>query len=212
MERPDRYKKILVVPIVFMILMMTIIIFSQMAMEIYAYNYVAGKNIEKINISYLEKYVSDKYVSDKKITDEQTKESVTEQQGITEVSSVISFIMPVKGGVTTSVYGDMVSRSSKHLGHDWAVNIGTKVVASADGVVEMAYYSDSYGYNVLVNHGNGIKTRYAHLSELKVTSGQYVKQNQIIGLSGSTGESTGPHLHFEIIKNGKKVNPMGYLN
>ncbi|MFQ9514548.1 MAG: M23 family metallopeptidase [Eubacterium sp.] len=192
----------------FMILMMIMIIFSQLAMEIYAYNFVVGKNIEKRNIIYLEEYANYK----QRIADEQAKEAVVKQeQQVKGASSAISFVMPVKGGITTSGFGDKVSRNSMHLGHDWAVNTGTKVVAAAEGIVERAYYSESYGYNVLVSHGNGLETRYAHLSRLNVSSGEYVKQKQVLGLSGSTGDSTGPHLHFEVINNGKKVNPLNFL-
>lgn len=202
------HKKIFVISIMFMILMMIMIIFSQLAMEIYAYNFVVGKNIEKRNIIYLEEYANYK----QRIADEQAKEAVVKQeQQVKGASSAISFVMPVKGGITTSGFGDKVSRNSMHLGHDWAVNTGTKVVAAAEGIVERAYYSESYGYNVLVSHGNGLETRYAHLSRLNVSSGEYVKQKQVLGLSGSTGDSTGPHLHFEVINNGKKVNPLNFL-
>lgn len=203
---------------VFIILMMTMIIFSQLAMEIYAYNFAVSKNMENTSIAYIKKYIENKQKIAKKqsaeieITDEKKKETIVNtERKVTEKSSVISFVMPIKGGVTTSTYGDKISRATAHQGHDWAVNTGTKVVATADGVVEKAYYSDSYGYNVLVNHGMGIKTRYAHLSCLKVNEGESVKQNQLLGLSGSTGQSTGPHLHFEVIKNGKKVNPLNYV-
>lgn len=200
-------RKFLTIPIVFMLLMMIMMIFSQLAMEIYAYNFVAGKNIERTNILTLKNYMDYR-----KITDEAATETEAEkQQEVTAAAPVISLIKPVQGGITTSVYGDTVSRNSRHQGHDWAVETGTEVVASADGYVEMAYYSDSYGYNILVNHGNGMETRYAHLSQLKVSAGQQVRQNQVIGLSGSTGDSTGPHLHFEVIKDGNKVNPLYYI-
>jgi murein DD-endopeptidase MepM/ murein hydrolase activator NlpD len=119
--------------------------------------------------------------------------------------------MPVKAGVTTSEFGDKDSRNTAHQGHDWAVSSGTEVVAVADGIVEKAYYSESYGYNVLISHGEGTETRYAHLSALSVSTGEKVKQNQTIGLSGSTGDSTGPHLHFEVVNNGTRVNPMPYF-
>ena len=98
--------------------------------------------------------------------------------------------------------------SKSHKGHDWAVPVGTKVVASATGIVEKAYFSQSYGYNVLIDHENGMKTRYAHMSKLYVTQGQRVKQEKIIGLSGNTGDSTGPHLHFEMIRKGQFINPL----
>ena len=103
-------------------------------------------------------------------------------------------------------------RTASHNGHDWAVNTGTKVRAAAEGVVELAYFSESYGYNILINHNNGFKTRYAHLSEVKVSKGEKVEQSQVIALSGSTGFSTGPHLHFEVVKDGKRVNPIEYVS
>lgn len=185
---------------VFMILMITLIIFSQIYMEIYAYNFIAKTNLKKNTIEKIYKY--------KKITDEKTTE---EQKEMTVVSPVISFVKPIKGGITTSLYGDKANRTTTHKGHDWAVDTGTKVMASAEGIVEKAYFSDSYGYNVLINHENGIKTRYAHLSQLNVIEGQHVKQKQTIGLSGTTGDSTGPHLHFEVIENGKFCNPLNYI-
>ena len=118
---------------------------------------------------------------------------------------------PVKGGITTSGFGDTISRTASHNGHDWAVNTGAKVRAAAEGVVELAYFSESYGYNILINHNNGFKTRYAHLSEVKVSKGEKVEQSQVIALSGSTGFSTGPHLHFEVHVGGVPVNPLNYL-
>ena len=69
-------------------------------------------------------------------------------------------------------FGDTISRTASHNGHDWAVNTGTKVRAAAEGVVELAYFSESYGYNILINHNNGFKTRYAHLSEVKASKGE----------------------------------------
>ena len=126
-------------------------------------------------------------------------------------NTVIQLRKPVSGGVTTSVFGDVVDRRTTHLGHDWAVVVGTSVCAAADGTVEKAYLSDSYGYNILVNHGNGLKTRYAHLSKILINLGDTVEQGRIIGLSGNTGDSTGPHLHFEVIQNDKHVNPLNFL-
>ena len=164
--------------------MMIVIIFSQMAMEIHAYSFIAGQNI--------------------KIKEAKDKAEMVK-------SSEAYFIMPVNGGITTSKFGDTISRSSRHLGHDWGVCVGTKVKAAKEGRVTLAYYSESYGYNVLINHGDFVETRYAHMSELKVEKGQKVSKGQVIGLSGNTGDSTGPHLHFEVIINGKKVNPVNYV-
>lgn len=202
------HKRYFMASLVFMILMMTLIIFSQLAMEIYAYNFIVKTNITK-NIS--RHIVNNREQKDRDI--EMTGEETTTMQEVKKVDSpVISFMKPIKGGVTTSKFGDRVDRLSAHMGHDWAVNTGTKVMAAAEGVVEKAYYSDSYGYNVLIMHGNGLETRYAHLSSLSVTSGQKVKKKQTIGLSGTTGNSTGPHLHFEVIKYGEKVNPLKYVS
>ena len=192
------------------ILMMVIIIFSQLAMEIYAYSFIAGQNIyiaetaDKIirNKKQQEKTLEKKSISKKNLM--KKKQAVK----TSDMPSAVSFIMPVKNGITTSCFGDTVSRSAIHLGHDWAVNVGTEVHASKAGVVEQAYFSESYGYNVLIYHGEGVKTRYAHLSQLKVEKGQAVERNQVIGLSGNTGDSTGPHLHFEVIKNDRHVNPL----
>ena len=124
---------------------------------------------------------------------------------------MLFFIKPIKGGITSSYFGDVVDRNACHKGHDWAVPVGTKVYGAEAGIVELAYYSESYGYNVLINHGNFVETRYAHMSELNVEKGQKVSRGQVIGLSGNTGDSTGPHLHFEVIINGKKVNPVNYV-
>ena len=116
--------------------------------------------------------------------------------------------MPVKGGWTSSGFNDGENRQTPHKGQDIAVLVGTDVYAVKSGIVELSYYSQSYGYNVLINHGNNIKTRYAHMSQLNVKVGEKVEQGNIIGLSGNTGDSTGPHLHFELIKNDVKINPM----
>lgn len=126
--------------------------------------------------------------------------------------STLSFIKPVNGGVTSSCFGDCVDRVSVHKGHDWAVPSGTSVMASEKGVVELAYYSESYGYNVLIQHSGQLETRYAHMSKLYVKQGEKVKKGQVLGLSGSTGDSTGPHLHFEIIKDGIKINPLSIIH
>lgn len=84
-------------------------------------------------------------------------------------------------------------------------------MASSSGVVVEAGWNGSYGYTILISHPDGKKTRYAHLSRVMVSYGQSVTQGQVIGLSGNTGFSTGPHLHFEIIVNGMRVNPLDYL-
>ena len=96
-----------------------------------------------------------------------------------------------------------------HKGMDFTCPIGTNVYVTGDGVVEEVNYSFSgYGNQIIVNHGYGYKTRYAHLSKPDVHIGQKVKRGEVIAQSGSTGKSTGPHVHYEVIKNGDVVNPV----
>lgn len=98
-----------------------------------------------------------------------------------------------------------------HTGVDLAANKGDPIYAIASGTVTSASYSDAYGYNVSISHGNGYGSMYAHMTSYTVSAGQYVSQGEIIGYVGTTGWSTGPHLHFEIYVNGSTVNPMDYV-
>lgn len=120
-----------------------------------------------------------------------------------------TYIKPISGGRQTSGFG--MRWGKLHKGVDWACSVGTTVHASRSGRVVSAGWNGSYGYSVLIDHGDGVQTRYAHLSKISVSAGQYVNQGDTIGKSGSTGRSTGPHLHFEIIINGTPVNPLNYL-
>lgn len=98
-----------------------------------------------------------------------------------------------------------------HQGMDFTSPVGTEVYATGDGVVESVNYSyNGYGNEILINHGYGYKTRYAHLSGFKVRAGERVKRGDMIGVVGSTGKSTGPHLHYEVLKNNVAVNPVYY--
>jgi len=115
-------------------------------------------------------------------------------------------------GVVTSPYGLRWGGSDFHPGMDIANDLGTPIVATADGTVEYAgWNSGGYGNMVDINHGNGIMTRYGHASQVVVSAGQSVKRGQVIAYMGSTGFSTGPHVHYEIHVNGQKVNPINYL-
>ena len=91
------------------------------------------------------------------------------------------------------------------------VPTGTSVYASCGGTVAKAGWGSGYGYVVYINHADGRQTRYAHLSKVLVKAGQSVSQGDKIALSGNTGVSSGPHVHFEILINGKQVNPLNYL-
>lgn len=98
-----------------------------------------------------------------------------------------------------------------HTGMDLAVPTGTPVRAALPGTVTAAQYHSSYGYYVIIDHGSGLSTRYAHNSQLLVRVGQTVGTGDIISLSGSSGRSTGPHLHFEVRVNGQRTDPRYYL-
>ena len=123
----------------------------------------------------------------------------------------ISLIRPVYGSIS-SRFGSMSSvRSGAHTGLDIAASRGTGIKAAAEGVVVFAGYKGAYGNMIAINHGNGVLTYYGHCSRLYVSSGQTVSQGSVIGAVGSTGNSTGPHLHFEVRVNGVAYNPQRYV-
>ena len=126
-----------------------------------------------------------------------------------------TYIKPIYGGRISSYFGyrraPTAGATTYHRGVDWAVATGTSVMAASGGTVTQAGWGGSYGYTVLITHPGGTQTRYAHLSRVNVSVGQYVNQGEVIGRSGSTGRSTGPHLHFEILIGGTPVNPLNYV-
>ncbi len=99
-----------------------------------------------------------------------------------------------------------------HTGVDLACSLGTTVSAAKSGTVVSVAYSAAYGNYITIAHDDGSSTMYAHLDTTSVSAGTYVSQGQSIGTVGSTGYSTGPHLHFEIIIDGEYVNPMNYVS
>lgn len=126
-----------------------------------------------------------------------------------------TYIRPISGGRQTSAFGRRKAptrgASTNHKGVDWSTPKGTAVMASSGGRVVTAGWQGSYGYVVYINHPDGKQTRYAHLSKILVKAGQTVKQGEKIALSGNTGRSTGPHLHFEMRVGGTPVNPYKYI-
>jgi murein DD-endopeptidase MepM/ murein hydrolase activator NlpD len=99
-----------------------------------------------------------------------------------------------------------------HTGIDFTAPRGTEIYATGDGKVhEVIMKKRGYGYHVIINHGYGYKTLYAHMSKFKVRKGEKIKRGDVIGYVGSTGTSTAPHLHYEVIKNGEKINPMNFF-
>ena len=126
------------------------------------------------------------------------------------------YIWPVSSRRITSTFGGRASPggigSTNHKGIDiGGVGYTTEIHAAKAGTVIVSQYSSSYGNYVVVSHGSGNTTLYAHMSSRKVSVGQYVNQGDVLGITGSTGNSTGPHLHFEITENGVRIDPLKYL-
>lgn len=120
------------------------------------------------------------------------------------------YILPVVDYTFTSGFGPRWG--SYHNGVDLAVPQGTEVLAAAEGTVIQSGWNSGYGISVYIDHGNGMVTRYGHLSRADVEVGQYIGQGESIGLSGNTGNSTGPHVHFEMRLGDEPVNPFNYVN
>jgi len=133
---------------------------------------------------------------------------------LADTLAVIPFGKPASGGIS-SRYGYRKNPFSEarefHGGIDFRGKVGTEVVTTADGVVEKAKYVKGYGKHVVIKHKKGYKTLYGHLSKIEVKKGQRVVAGEKIGEIGSTGRSTGPHLHYEIIRYGRRLNPSKYM-
>jgi murein DD-endopeptidase MepM/ murein hydrolase activator NlpD len=135
--------------------------------------------------------------------------------GARKVSANVPSIWPVVGilrsgvGIRSNPFGG--SQLETHKGQDISAPMGTPVKAAADGSVVIAGWQRGYGWVVYIDHGNGISTRYGHLSRIDVMVGQMLKQGEQLGLVGSTGRSTGPHLHYEVRINGQPTSPLQYL-
>lgn len=146
----------------------------------------------------------------KKLAEEQAA------QGKPSNAALGGYIWPVSSRRITSTFGGRASPggigSTNHKGVDiGGVGYTSQIYAAKAGTVIVSQYSSSYGNYVVVSHGSGNTTLYAHMSSRKVSVGQYVNQGDVLGITGSTGNSTGPHLHFEITENGTRINPLKYL-
>ena len=123
---------------------------------------------------------------------------------------------PVRSGWVSSYYGmrrdPFHGRPAFHQGIDFSASKGTEIRSAAAGMVEFSGRKEGYGLMVQIRHGNGYHTRYGHASKLLVKAGQVVKRGEVIARVGSTGRSTGPHLHFEVLKDGKPANPLKFLS
>ena len=158
------------------------------------------------------------------VNEEQVSREILKEEVVMEAVAKIvkrgtkippTYIKPLSGGRLSSGFGSRKAptkgASTYHKGVDWATPVGTPVYASCGGTVKKAGWGSGYGYVVYIDHVDGRQTRYAHLSKVLVKVGQTVKQGERIALSGNTGISSGPHVHFEILINGTQVNPLKYL-
>ena len=198
-----------------------------------AVNTLKEKNSENIDkISILEKYetgikdmvsvdevVSKLYVEKKKAVKVAQNTSLKASGYVNtqtttsggKASLGISLIRPISGTITSRFGVSSSIRSSAHTGLDISAPTGTAIKAAASGTVTFAGWKGSYGYMIVISHGNGVQTYYAHCSKLYASVGQTVSQGETIAAVGSTGNSTGPHLHLEVRVNGVAYNPQNYV-
>lgn len=166
---------------------------------------------------YVEKEVTEESIKLAKEKVEQDLENKKEEKKQKEIDAktingIYIACTPVSTGRISSRFGSVESiRDHVHQGIDIAAPYGTQIKSAADGTVISAGVSGGYGNLVIVNHGNGVKTYYGHCSSITSHVGQKVKAGDVIAKVGSTGNSTGNHLHFEIRLNDKQVNPEGYI-
>lgn len=180
---------------------------------------------ENINLSIVEKYTKNeeeiktndleiaKVNIENKVSEtiKEIEEQEEEKNAIANINGIKLATLPVTGTISSRYGVSSRIRRSNHTGLDIAAKTGTPIKVMADGIVTNASYSGSYGKLVKVDHGNGVETWYAHTSKMYVKKGQKVKAGDIIAEVGSTGNSTGPHLHLEIRLNGEHINPQKYV-
>ena len=174
------------------------------------------------DMTTVEDAVTKLYVEPKKITVASNTNSVVGKKSTGTVNTAttisggkvglgVSLVKPVSGIISSRFGVRSNVRSSAHPGLDIATSTGTPISAAASGTVTFAGWKGSYGYLAVITHSNGVQTYYGHCNKLYVSAGQTVSQGQNIATVGSTGNSTGPHLHFEIRVNGVAYNPQNYL-
>ena len=185
-------------------------------------------NSEEIDLSIVEKYTQNEEEADTSDLEvakvnvqetiqtaiqeiEQQKEEEERWNALPSIHGIKLAVTPIEGTITSRYGVSSRIRKSTHTGLDIAAVTGTDIKVVADGTVISAGYSGSYGYLVKVDHGNGVETWYAHTNKMYVKKGDTVKAGDVIAAVGSTGNSTGPHLHLEIRVNGEHVNPQDYL-
>ena len=162
------------------------------------------------NIELAKQTISEKAIKTAE-AQKQKKEQEEKLKSMPSVNGIKLATKPVSGTITSRYGASSRIRKSDHTGLDIATSSGTPIQVVADGTVTNASYKGSYGNIVKVDHGNNVETWYAHTKKMNVIVGQKVKAGDTIATVGSTGNSTGPHLHFEIRINGKHINPQEYL-
>lgn len=132
------------------------------------------------------------------------------------LATALPFANPAPDKAITSRFGNrtdpFLGRLAMHSGVDFRFGSGERIPCTGSGVVTAAGYSGGYGNMVEVDHGNGISTRYGHMQRVLVKVGDKVEPGDTVGLAGSTGRSTGTHLHYEVRRNGEALDPMYFLN
>ena len=175
---------------------------EQLGLQDITITQIITENAEEINTHELE--VAKSNVSEKTQTVDKTEE-------IANINGIEIATLPITGTISSRYGVSSRIRVSTHTGLDIAATTGTQIKVIADGTVTSAQYTGSYGYLVKVDHGNGVESWYAHTSKMYVKAGEMVKAGDVIAAVGSTGNSTGPHLHLEIRINGQHVNPQKYI-
>ncbi|MCI8473303.1 MAG: peptidoglycan DD-metalloendopeptidase family protein [Clostridiales bacterium] len=170
-------------------------------------------SLKEDQASYQSQYEAAKAAEDKLDKELAAYLKSLQAQNSSQVTAAGEFMwpLPVGKGYISCYYGDSDPNGSPHYAVDVAISYGTPIYASNDGTVLKAESHSSYGYYVLIDHGNGRSTLYAHCSSLAAVAGQTVSKGQVIGYVGSTGFSTGNHLHFEFRVNGNRTNPLNYV-
>ena len=164
------------------------------------------ENYDEINLESIEVASTSVENAAQEIKDEKEKEDA-----LAVINDVKLSVLPIRGTITSRYGASSSIRRSKHTGLDIATSSGTPIKATASGTVTFAQYSGSYGNLVKIDHGNGVETWYGHCSKFNTKVGTKVNAGDVIAYVGSTGNSTGPHLHFEIRINGNTVNPQNYV-
>ncbi|MEK1888304.1 MAG: M23 family metallopeptidase [Phyllobacterium sp.] len=136
-------------------------------------------------------------------------------EGAKALAKAVPIANPAPGMPVSSTFGmrkdPLIGMMAFHSGMDFRATSGASVLATANGTVTAAEYTGGYGNMVEIDHGNGLATRYGHMSQILVKAGQHVKLGDVLGKVGSTGRSTGPHLHYEVRRNGNPVDPVSFL-